>query len=129
MKKREIKQPLGELEAEIMEIVWRLKTVSVRAVLNRLKRRRKVAYTTVMTVMSRLAEKGILKRKLGKINGAYLYTFIQDKESFLAASSKKLINNLISNFGEVAVAQFIDMIESKDFKNAKNWRKKLKRVS
>ncbi|MAF14110.1 MAG: CopY family transcriptional regulator [Parcubacteria group bacterium] len=127
MSRKKISQALGDLEADIMEIIWNLESVSVRQVFSRLKKKRKVAYTTVMTVMSRLAEKNVLKRKLDS-SGAYIYRAIQDKQTFLAATSKKAINALLSEFGEVAVAQFIDIIESKDIRNANNWRKKLKKV-
>ena len=127
MKKKEFNKILGELETEIMEIVWQLKSASVREVLNKIKREKKLAYTTIMTVMTRLCDKGILKRKLK--NDAYIYTPFQDKQSFFASVSKKIIDNLINEFGEdMAVAQFIDIIESSDIKKSKEWRRKLKKV-
>lgn len=110
-----------------MEIVWKFKSASVREVLDNLKKRRKVAYTTVMTVMARLADKGILNRKLDK-SGAYVYVPSQDKETFLAASSRKLIKNLIDEFGEVAVAQFIDAVSDSNQKDLAQWQKKLKKI-
>jgi predicted transcriptional regulator len=53
---------LGDLELAIMREAWGRETVTVRDVLEALNRKRKLplAYTTVMTVMSRLAEKGLL---------------------------------------------------------------------
>ena len=127
MARKKISQALGYLEADIMEIIWNLESASVRQVFSRLKKKRKVAYTTIMTVMSRSAEKNILKRKLDT-TGAYIYHAIQNKQAFLATTSKKAINALLSEFGEVAVAQFIDIIDSKNMKDANNWRKKLKKV-
>lgn len=124
---RKIIYTLGELEAEIMEIIWKSKSASVREVLSNLKKRRKVAYTTIMTVMARLAKKGILKRKLDA-SGAYIYIPTQDKETFLASSSRKLIKNLINEFGEVAVAQFIDVVEDSDLKDLAKWQEKLKKI-
>lgn len=120
-------QSLGELEAEIMEIIWRLNSASVRQVLNELRKKRGVAYTTVMTVMSRLAKKGILRRKL-TTTGAYYYTPVWDKSNFLALTSKKVINQLIKECGEVAVAQFLDILESRNLKDLKDWQKKLKKI-
>lgn len=126
MNDKTFNQTLGSLEKEIMEIMWDLKSSSVRPVLNMLKKKRKVAYTTVMTVMSRLAKKGLLKRKLD--NGSYVYSICQCKENFLANASKKVINNLIKEFGEVAVAQFFDAVEKSDIKDLKKWQKKLKSI-
>src|SRR6266536_2840020 len=57
---------LGPLEAEVMAVLWQADgPVSVREVVDRLNsgRAAALAYTTVMTVLSRLAGKGILVRK------------------------------------------------------------------
>ncbi|MDQ3216300.1 MAG: BlaI/MecI/CopY family transcriptional regulator, partial [Actinomycetota bacterium] len=53
---------LGPLEAEVMEVVWDRPEVTVRDVYAVLSDRRHIAYTTVMTTMGRLAEKGLLCR-------------------------------------------------------------------
>lgn len=118
---------LGELEAEIMEILWKNDHVSVREVFEMLNKKRKIAYTTVMTVMSRLCDKNILTRKLDS-NGAYIYKSAQDKKSFLKEQSRQAISYLIHKFGDVAVAQFIDIIEGKNRKKIKEWKKKLKKI-
>lgn len=127
MKKNNTNQYLGELEAEIMEIIWELEDISVRRVLNRLRKKKKVAYTTVMTVMTRLYDKGILRRKMDD-TGAYIYSPTQDKQTFLAVASKKAINHLLKEYGEVAVAQFMDIIESSHVKDLEEWRQKLKKI-
>ncbi|MGH9248380.1 MAG: BlaI/MecI/CopY family transcriptional regulator, partial [Acidimicrobiales bacterium] len=63
----ELSRVLGPLEAEVMQVMWATGGwMSVRAVLGRLNDGRDpaLAYTTVMTVMARLAEKDILRRQL-----------------------------------------------------------------
>ena len=122
-----IKHQLGDLEATIMEIVWQLKQASVRQVLTQLKKQRRVAYTTVMTVMSRLYDKGILRRFL-ETSGAYVYRPTKDRQEFLAEVSKKVISGLIRDYGEVAVAQFIDVLEANNSKAAAKWRRQLKNI-
>jgi predicted transcriptional regulator len=55
---------LGELERAIMEVVWAADgPVTGRAVVDELTQQRPVAYTTVLTVMDRLAGKGLLTRQ------------------------------------------------------------------
>jgi BlaI family penicillinase repressor len=54
---------LGARELAIMKIVWGLEEASVRDVYETLRKRRPVAYTTVMTMMSTLEAKGFLKRR------------------------------------------------------------------
>lgn len=127
MATKKINFSLGELEREIMELTWKRRESSVRDVLLVLQKKRKVAYTTIMTIMSRLSDKGLLVRQLDG-SGAYLYTPIHDKQEFLEIVSKKAVNGLIKDFGELAIAQLIDAVESSNLKNLKEWQKKLKNI-
>jgi len=54
---------LTEQELEIMKIVWGLGRGTVRDVYEALRERRKIAYTTVMTMMNILEEKGYLRKR------------------------------------------------------------------
>lgn len=53
---------LGELELEIMQIIWARQRVTVREVLEALSEKWSLAYTIVMTVMTRLVDKDILRQ-------------------------------------------------------------------
>lgn len=94
---------LGPLEAEIMRAMWRARSpMTVREVLERLNdgRDAPLAYTTVMTVMSRLAEKDVLRREL---NGrGYQYVAAVPDEASIA------VRTVVRDFGEAALAQFVD---------------------
>ena len=58
--------PLGESEMEILHHVWELGEATVAEVQELILKNRKVAYTTVMTIMKNLNDKGFLKyRKQG----------------------------------------------------------------
>lgn len=118
---------LSDLESEIMEIVWKAGNASVRDVLSEMKKKRKIAYTTVMTVMSRLYEKGVLKRNLNA-SGAFIYESKSGKEDFIKEKSQKIIKGFLKEYGDVAVAQFLDVIESSDGKQSREWRDKLKKL-
>ena len=124
---KNINNSLGSLEEEIMQIIWQEKNASVRFVFEKLKKKRDIAYTTIMTIMSRLHAKSILNRK-SQENGAYVYSPAQSKEKFLAKISERVIKNLINNCGDVAVAQFIDIIEAGHLKNSAQWQKRLKKI-
>ena len=84
-----LKKFLGDLECEIMEIVWKLSssnpTVTVREVYDALRKKREIAYTTVMTTMVRLSEKGLLKI-VDKAGLANCYVPEADRETFIRAS-------------------------------------------
>jgi predicted transcriptional regulator len=103
---------LGELEAAIMQIIWPQDDVTVRSVWQALQPTRPLAYTTVMTVMSRLAQKGILTaRKQGK---TYYYKAATSPQQFVEQQAQRAVQDVIENFGEVAIAQFLRAIDSVD---------------
>lgn len=64
--------PIGETEMEVLHHVWNLKEASVADVRDRILKDRNVAYTTIMTVMKNLANKGYLKYK--KEGASYIYS-------------------------------------------------------
>ncbi len=80
----------GELEQAIMEVVWASdRPVTGREVVDQLDHSRPVAYTTVLTVMDRLARKGILtKHPTGK---AHTYHAIQSRETYTAQRMASLL--------------------------------------
>lgn len=73
--KRRTLTPLGETEMEVLQHVWDLGRASVSDVHERVLRTREVAYTTVMTVMKKLASKGYLS--FVKEGNAYVYSAAQ----------------------------------------------------
>lgn len=99
-----IRKHLGSLEAEVMQVLWKKPGSSVRDVAEALDGRKR-AYTTVMTVMNRLYEKGLLLRS--PVGRAYVYEPAMTEDEFLHRVSGQQVRNLIEDFGELAVAQFV----------------------
>jgi predicted transcriptional regulator len=86
-----------------MESMWKAgESLTVRQLLGRLNHRRrpKLAYTTVMTVMSRLTEKGALRRE--RKGRGYAYEPTAQDAAGLA------VRSVVREFGDAAVAQFVD---------------------
>lgn len=100
---------LSELEQEIMDIVWELESCTVRDVLARFSEKRKLAYTTVMTIMGRLAEKGVLSRKPDGVS--YLYYPKVSKEHFVARSVHNVFTAAVNSLGQEAVTHFVKEIQ------------------
>jgi len=71
--------PLGETEMEVLHHVWKLGEASVADVRERILENRKVAYTTIMTVMKNLADKGFLKYRKEGIS--YIYSAAIEPEN------------------------------------------------
>jgi predicted transcriptional regulator len=81
---------LGQLEAVIMDLVWAYgRPVPVRQVLEDLRRDRRIAYTTVMTVMDNLYRKGFLTREM--VARAYRYQPAKTREQHHAAVMEKVL--------------------------------------
>jgi predicted transcriptional regulator len=94
---------LGPLEAEVMQIVWAAdRPVTVRELLEEINRGREsqLAYTTIMTVMSRLVDKGALSRT--KQGRGYLY------EAAAGDAAEIAVRNVMRDYGDAAMAHFVD---------------------
>ena len=87
--KRKSLTPLGETEMEVLQHVWRLGHATVAQVQERILQTRKVAYTTIMTVMKKLADKGYLAYE--KDGATYVYEPAKSQEEV----QQKLISNLV----------------------------------
>ena len=99
---------LGELEAEIMQHMWDIERATVQHIVRLINRQRPIAYTTVMTVMGHLVEKGLLTRTAeGK---RYQYQIAQSKEEFLRNTSQHMVRNILHDFGDLAIAGFLGEI-------------------
>ena len=100
-----VEKYLGGLQAEIMELVWQRHPATVRDVTTELAKTRAIAYTTVMTVMSRLAEKGLLRQQ--RDQKSFVYEPALSRDDFLASVSRDIVRDLLRDFGTVAVSQFV----------------------
>jgi len=84
--------PLGETEMEVLHHVWKLEEATVKEVRNRILETREVAYTTIMTVMKNLADKGYLKYR--KEGVTYVYSPAKEPESVRSNLIKDLITKV-----------------------------------
>jgi len=112
---RKLETILGPLEARVMEIVWEMKTpVSVRMVYEKLRKERKIAYTTVMSTMNTLFEKGLLDRKIARGRGGLLYVYWPklSKEEVERSVVKQVIDSLMRNFGNSVTSYLVEITAS-----------------
>lgn len=107
-----LRKVLGDLEADIMEVIWHKERVSVREVYEQLLLHKELAYTTVMTIMTRLAEKGLLKKE--SQGNAYIYTPSLSKQEFTQTIVKEVLDGLFDEFAEPAISHLVDRISQED---------------
>jgi predicted transcriptional regulator len=107
-RRAEIPPPLHELEAEVMDGVWDANApeVTVREVMEALNSRAAAprAYTTYMTIMRRLDEKGVLgRRREGKTD---LYRPVHTREEYADLRAQAGVEKLVADYGELALGHF-----------------------
>ena len=101
---------LGELEARIMEAVWRLGAPTGAEVCAELAG---ANYKTVLTVANRLVEKGLLKRERSG-GRAFRYRAAEDRDAFVRRVSAGIATGMVGDFGRQALAHFVDAADAID---------------
>jgi predicted transcriptional regulator len=99
----DLEKVLGPLEAEVMRGAWEAEApITVREVVERLNasRAEPLAYTTVMTVMSRLEAKGVLSRE--RRGRGYVY------EPVVGDAAGIAVRNVVRDFGDAAIAHLVE---------------------
>jgi len=96
---------LTEQELEIMKVVWELQTATVRDVYEALLRRRKIAYTTVMTMMNILEEKGYLKKRAE--DKAHVYRSAQPRGKVMGAMLQDFVSRVFNGSAEPLLVQLV----------------------
>lgn len=102
----------GPLEAKIMDILWARTECSIKDVQRMLDQERNLNFNTIMTVMNRLLEKGILtKRVEGRTS---LFRPVHSKADFMDIQSKEITHELMEDFGPLVVNHMIEALDDAD---------------
>jgi BlaI family transcriptional regulator, penicillinase repressor len=115
---------LTEQELEIMKIVWERDSVTVRDVYEALLERRKVAYTTVMTMMKILEQKQYLRKN--QTDRAYVYRPAQPKGQVIGAMVREFVNRVFNGAAEPLLVHLVEEhdLSSEDLEEIARLRRK-----
>ncbi len=94
---------LAPLELDCMNTLWPLGEATVREIRENLAERRPRAYTTIMTIMDRLARKGVVERK--KVGRAYKYVPNLSEDDARAQALGQVVANFFGGSKEAVLAQ------------------------
>jgi predicted transcriptional regulator len=106
-----LEKMLGSLEAQVMQVTWDSRRAqSVQEVRDELAvRGKEAAYTTIMTTLGRLYNKGLLDRETqGK---AYFYTPRVSRRELTDNMARQVLSGLVGTFAEPAIAYFVEALE------------------
>jgi|SRR5438093_9744612 len=101
---------LGDQQAAVMELFWHRESGTVREIATELNKTRTLAYTTVLTLVSRLWARGLLTRE--RDGRGFRYRNATSRDEFLGKLSDELIDRLFDDFGAVAVARLGERLSS-----------------
>ena len=100
---------LGPLEQEVMKCVWQKKICTTRDIVDCLNEDREIAYNTIQTIMTRLVDKGLLKRTLqGK---THIYKPMVKRRNILQSIVSQSMDGFMNQFGEDALIAFVDGLD------------------
>src|SRR5262245_36293574 len=100
------KNVLAEQELEIMKIVWRRGSATVRDVYEELLTQRKIAYTTVMTMMGILEQKGHLTKSADE--RAYVYTPTKPQREVLGNMVQDFVKRVFNGSAKPLLVHLIE---------------------
>ena len=100
------KSTLTGQELEIMKVVWRLGPATVRQVYEDLLKQRKIAYTTVMTMMNILETKGFLKKKSG--DKAFVYSPSKPEKQVIRAMVREFVDRVFNGAAEPLLLHLVE---------------------
>lgn len=109
---KDLETILGPLEAEVLNSVYNMgKPIRIREVYEKMREERKIAYTTVMSTMNTLFEKGILDRKVTEGKGGLLYVYWPKltRAQIEKSAVKHIMDSLMKNFGDAVTSYLVDM--------------------
>src|ERR1700748_1508819 len=100
------KSLLTAQELEIMKVVWGLESATVRQVYETLLERRRIAYTTVMTMMNILEQKGYLKKR--QEDRAYIYRPSQPQKQVIRSMVREFVNRVFNGSAEPLLVHLVE---------------------
>ena len=97
---------LTEQELEIMKVVWDRDAVTVRDVYEALLEKRRVAYTTVMTMMNILEQKGHLEK--AQEERAYVYRSTRPRNQVIRGMVREFVNRVFNGSAEPLLLHLVE---------------------
>jgi BlaI family transcriptional regulator, penicillinase repressor len=108
-----VKKPiLTDQELEIMKVVWTRERTTVRDVYEQLLQGRKIAYTTVMTMMGILEQKGYLNKTAAE--RAYVYSPTQPQREVVGSMVREFVKRV---FNGSAKPLLLHLVEDQNITN------------
>jgi len=115
----------GDLQRDIMRVLWETESASVEEVRQRLPGGKEGAYTTVQTVLNRLAERGLVIRD--EKSRAIRYSARFSEADYLSRSLRQTLDEASSRARQTALASLVDDLEPSELEEVRDIIAKLRK--
>ena len=97
---------LGNVQFEFMKIIWRKREATVRDVYEEMLKRRKISYSTVLTMMRDLETKGLLTHE--SVNRTYIYKPVCTRREISGGIIRDIMSRIFDGSAEALVSRLLD---------------------
>jgi predicted transcriptional regulator len=115
----------GDLQEQIMRVLWRLERGTVEDVRKALPRRHRGAYTTIQTVLNRLAERGLLRRK--RVAKVIYYSPRITEAEYLSRSLNRALAGASADARRAALASLVGTLKPGEFEQVRQLARQIER--
>jgi BlaI family transcriptional regulator, penicillinase repressor len=99
-------------ELAIMKVVWKRETATVRDIYEELRARRDIAYTTVLTMMKILEQKGYVKKT--KADRAFVYRAVQPRQQVIGGMVREFVDRVFDGASRSALLHLVRQTKLSD---------------
>jgi len=106
---------VGELEEKVLEVLWRLGRATAREVCSALEATSdRRAYSTVRTILGRLAKKGIVSQKMDRQSNLYIYSPLLSKTELETRIVRRTLRGLLDRFENSTISYLAENLSDSD---------------
>ncbi len=103
---------LGPLEMEVLDVIWEMGQATSREIFEKMRERKRLGQSTVLTVLRRLSDRGILHRDAG--GDVYVYSPVMERGELGGRMIDDVVNRI---FGGAVAPVIAHLMERKDLKD------------
>jgi len=96
---------LGPLEMEVLDVIWEMGRATSREIFEKMRERKKLGQSTVLTVLRRLSDRGILHRDAG--GDVYVYTPAMERHELGSRMIDDVVNRIFGGSVEPVIAHLM----------------------
>ncbi len=97
---------LGPLEMEVLDVIWEMGQATSREIFEKMRERKRLGQSTVLTVLRRLSDRGILNRDAG--GDVYVYSPVMERKELGGRMIDDVVNRIFGGAVEPVIAHLMD---------------------